>query len=269
MVPTIALSNIALPPRDHAALFPAVAALGVAGIEVAPSRVWPGVGPSVGGAQAAVYRRAVEGAGMTIVGLHSLFFERPDLGLFKPEARAATLDFLVDLSALCRDLGGRTLIWGGGRRRGTVAHKDAIAESIRFLTELCPRIEGHGTRLCFEPLGPRDSDFINSAFEAIEIANAVDHPAFAVQLDAKALHENDEDDLATFVAAQKYLIHFHANQPGLGRLDQGPVDQRKMGDFLRHIGYDGFITIEQRMLNESDPMSDIRRSVAVLKECYA
>lgn len=269
MMPTLALSNIALPPRDHAALFPAVAALGVAGIEVAPSRVWPGAGPSVGSAQVAVYRRAVQDAGMTIVGLHSLFFDRPDLGLFKPEARAATLDFLVDLSALCRDLGGRTLIWGGGRKRGAITQKDAVAESLRFLAELCPRIEDHGTCLCFEPLGPKDSDFVNSAFEAINIATTLSHPAFAVQLDAKALFENGEDNFATFVAAKSRLTHFHANQPGLGRLDQGPVDHRKMGEFLRQIGYDGFVSIEQRLLNQSDPMSDLRRSVAVLKECYA
>lgn len=268
-MPAIALSNIALPSGDHVALLPAVAAMGIQGIEAAPSRIWPDTGKGLAAAQVSAYRRAVEAAGMKVVGLHSLFFDHPELGLFKPEARAATLDFLVHLSVVCRDLGGRTLIWGGGRRRGAVAKQDAFAESVRFLAELCIRIEGHGTCLCFEPLGPQDSDFINSAFEAVAIAAAVNHPAFAVQLDAKALVENAEDTIAPFAAAKSRLVHFHANQPGLGPLDQGPVDHRKMGDFLRQIGYDGAVSIEQRMLGESDPLDAIGRSVAVLKDCYA
>lgn len=268
-MPATAVSTIALPAGDHAALLPAVAAMGVEGIEVAPSRIWSDTWGGLSAGMISAYRHAVEAAGMNVVGLHSLFFDHPELGLFRPEARAATLDFLVHLSTVCRDLGGRTLIWGGGRRRGPVAKQDAFDESVRFMGELCARIEGHGTCLCFEPLGPKDSDFVNSAFEAVEIAAAVNHPAFAVQLDAKALVENAEDTLAPFTAAKSRLVHFHANQPGLGPLDRGPVDHRKMGDFLRQIGYDGYVSIEQRMGNESDPLADIRRSVAVLKDCYA
>lgn len=268
-MPRLALSNIALPAGDQTALLPAVAALGIEGVEVAPSRIWADTGAGLDPARVSAYRRAVEAAGMIIVGLHSLFFDHPELGLFRPEARGATLDFLVHLSAVCRDLGGRTLIWGGGRRRGPVAPQDATAEAVHFMSELCARIEGHGTCVCFEPLGPKDSDFVNSAFEAVAIAAAVNHPAFAVQLDAKALVENAEDTIAPFAAAKSRLVHFHANQPGLGPLDQGPVDHRKMGDFLRQIGYDQYVSIEQRMLNETDPMADVRRSVAVLKDCYS
>jgi sugar phosphate isomerase/epimerase len=249
-------------------LFPTIAGMGIKGIEVAPSRIWTDTWKGLSPDQVSMYRREIESSGLRVVGLHSLFFDQPELGLFKPETRAATLDFLVHLSSVCRDLGGRTLVWGSGRRRGNVSKQEAIDQSLRFLSELCARVEPHGTCFCFEPLGPKDSDFINSAFEAISIASRLDHPAFAVQLDAKALFENGEDNLDTFVAAKSRLIHFHANQPGLGHLGQGPVNHQKMGEFLRQISYDGFISIEQRLLSESDPISDIRRSVSVLKECY-
>ena len=53
------------------------------------------------------YRRDVEAAGLRVVGLHSLFYDHPELGLFRDaERRDRSLDFLVHLSAVCRDLGG-------------------------------------------------------------------------------------------------------------------------------------------------------------------
>jgi sugar phosphate isomerase/epimerase len=262
-----AVSTIALPAFDHLALLPALPPLGLTGLEVAPSRVWPGAWDAAG---VDAYRAAVDAAGVRVAGLHSLFFGRPDLGLFKgAEARAATLDLLVSLSALCRDLGGRTLVWGGGRRRGPLSPASARAETIRFLADLLPRIEAHGTVLCFEPLGPGDTDFLNSAAEVRALVDAIRHPALGLQLDAKALVEARETGPATFAAVRGRLDHVHANDPGLGVVGaSGAVDHARIGTRLRAIGYDGWVSIEQRQLSEADPLADIARSAATLVRCY-
>lgn len=76
MARRFALSNIALPSGDHAALLPAVAAMGINGIEVAPSRIWSDPWTGLGAAQVAAYRRAIEAARMKVVGVHS-FFHHP------------------------------------------------------------------------------------------------------------------------------------------------------------------------------------------------
>ena len=109
-----AISNIALPAYDHAAELGRLRDLGMEGLEVAPSRVWRDTWHGLTAADVSAYRHAVETAGLRVVGLHSLFFDQPDLGLFKaPEIRRQSLDFLEHLSAVCRDLGGRTLIYRG------------------------------------------------------------------------------------------------------------------------------------------------------------
>ncbi|MDO8605773.1 MAG: sugar phosphate isomerase/epimerase family protein [Phaeospirillum sp.] len=263
-----AISNIALPAFDHQRELAALPDLGFTGLEVAPSRVWRD-GWNSGRVEA--YRRTVEAAGLTVVGLHSLFFDCPELGLFKtPELRARTLDFMVELSALCRDLGGRTLIYGGGRRRGDLPADEARAETRRFLSELLPRVEGHGTRLCFEPLGPRDSDFLNTAAECLALTEEVNHPGLGLQLDAKALMENGETGPDSFAAVKGRLDHFHANDPGLVPPGStGTVDHALLGRRLRAIGYDGWVSSEQRLLSEADPLADVARGAALLKECYA
>lgn len=265
-----AVSTIALPAFDHTEELARLPALGIEGVEVAPSRVWRDTWTGLTNAAVTCYRKAISDSGLRVVGLHSLFFDQPQLGLFKaPKERAESLDFLVHLSKVCRDLGGRTLIWGGGRKRGPVAAAAARAEAIAFMGELTRRVEGHGTCFCFEPLGPDDSDFINSALESLAIVEAVASPALKVQLDAKALVENGEATIETFRAVERELVHFHSNEPGLGVLGTGGrVDHAALGAMLRETAYDGYVSIEQRMVDGRDPLAAIERSVAVLVDCY-
>ncbi|MSO92260.1 MAG: sugar phosphate isomerase/epimerase [Rhodospirillales bacterium] len=268
----LAVSNIGLPAFDHRAELARLPGLGFEGLEVAPSRVWQDTWQGLKPAEVAAYRRTVEGAGLRIIGLHSLFFDQPDLGLFKgAAARAKALDFLTHLSAVCRDLGGRTLIYGSAaaRRRGSLAPDTAFAEAADFFAALARRIEAHGTCFCFEPLGPEESDFINSAFDSLRIVNAVSSPTLRLQLDAKALVQNNEATVATFRAAAPVLVHFHANDPGLGMLGAtGQVDHRALASMLRDVGYDGSVSLEQRMLSADAPMRDIEKSALVLRDCY-
>ena len=270
-MPRLAVSNIALSPYHHDDELARLPSLGLEGLEVAPSRVWRDTWKGLAAAQVDAYRKQVEGAGLRVIGLHSLFFDQPELGLFKgPEVRAETMNFLVHLSGLCRDLGGKTMIYGGGRKRGKMSFDDAFTETVEFCGEFCRRIESHGTVLCFEPLGPADSDFINTVATALDIVEAVDHPALAMQIDAKALHDNDEAEYAPFHAAKRHLVHFHANEPGLAVLgSSGTVDHAAFGGYLKKIGYLEFVSIEQRMLNESYPLADVAKSASLLKECYA
>jgi sugar phosphate isomerase/epimerase len=264
-----AVSNIGLPAFTHSPLLPRLAEMGATGLEVAPSRVWADTWHGLTARQVDEYRRTVETAGLRVVGLHSLFFDHPALGLFKPELRAETVDFLVHLSGLCRDLGGRTLVYGGGRRRGELEPQAAMAECRSFLGELLPRMEDHGTRLCFEPLGPKDTDFLNTAGQCLELVEMLAHPALGVQLDAKALVDNGEVGPEPFERVRGRLDHFHANDPGLVVVGStGLVDHAALGGHLRAIGYDGFVAVEQRMLNEADPLADTASSLACLAACY-
>jgi len=265
-----AVSNIALPAYDHADDFGVLADIGLSGLEVAPSRVWRDTWHGVTAVEVNDYRRRAERAGLRIVGLHSLLFDQPDLALFgDTETRHRTLDYMTHLSAVCRDLGGRTLIWGAGRKRGALASEDAVLQTVTFFHDLHPRISDHGTCFCLEPLGPEDTDFVNSVHESVRIVQITKRPSLGVQIDAKALAQNAEANEETFRAAKPHLVHYHANEPGFGSIgSSGTVDHAKMGDFLAAIGYDGFVSIEQRMLNNTDPLADIRSSLEYVKECY-
>jgi len=265
-----AISNIALPAFNHIADLSKIAEIGYHGIEVAPSRIWQDTWNGLQNDHVTRYRTEIEHAGLTVVGLHSLVFDHPELQLFgNPTSTEATLQFMVHLSSVCRDLGGRTLIWGGGRRRGTISADEAFDRAVEFMCALCDKTSGHGTIFCFEPLGPSDSDFVNGVLEAKAIADAVNRPNLCIQIDAKALVENNEIDADVFDAVTPALVHFHANEPGLGVIgSSGIVDHVRIGDMLNRAGYDRFVTAEQRMLSETRYLNDARESFRVLKTAY-
>lgn len=269
----LSVSNIALTAFDHTAELASLPALGLTGLEVAPSRVWRETWHGLIASQVAEYRRTVEQAGLQIVGLHSLFWDQRELGLFRDaDTRRRTIDFLAHLSGVCRDLGGRTLIFGSAwaRNRNGLPMETAVSETVSFFSELCPRIEAHGTCFCFEPVGPDESDFVNSTFESIEIARRVNHPALRVQIDAKALVANNEARFEPFQAAAPLLVHYHANEPGLGIIGStGKVDHPQLAQYLRRVDYRGYVSIEQRMLDANDPLDAVRRSAAALRAAYS
>jgi sugar phosphate isomerase/epimerase len=267
---SIAASTIALPPGNHDATLTSLAAVGVEALEVAPSRRWENTWEGLQASEVSAYRKAIEGAGLHIIGLHSLLFDHKELLLFGDTASQRKLaDFLVHLSEICRDLGGRTLIWGGGRLRGTVPQEDALTFTIDFMGDICNRVAEHGTAFCFEPLGPNDSDFINSALDALQICHAIDHPALAMQLDAKALVENNEVIQEIFSAVASDLIHVHANEPGLAVVgSSGIVDHVKIGAMLHEINYDKYVSAEQRMMSEETWLDDLATSIKAIQNAY-
>tara|TARA_B100000683_G_C12414058_1_gene525063 strand:+ start:264 stop:1073 length:810 start_codon:yes stop_codon:yes gene_type:complete len=265
-----AISNIALPAHHHQPELSLLRELGVQGIEVAPSRIWEDTWKGLTADDVSKYRNKIEAADLEVVGLHSLLFDHRELELFgTSEQRDGLLEFFIHLSGVCRDLGGHTLIWGGGRHRGSVPEADAVDRTVSFFSELADRINGHGTCFCLEPLAPNDTDFIHSVLQSQDIVRAVGHPSLRVQIDAKALAANNELSPATFAAVAGDLVHFHANEPDFEILgSSGTVDHAAAGACLRDIGYQGYVSIEQKMIGPDDPLSAIRESLSVLQDAY-
>lgn len=241
-----AASNLALPAFDHARHLPRLAARGIAGLEVAPFHTWDVAGEGVTAAQVRDYRRMAELAGMRIIGLHDLTEAPLEVEKFTISAyKAKIMAGLVDLSTICRDLGGRTLILGR-RRRGRLDERAAWIALRGFLEELLPQIEHHGTVLCLAPIGPADGDFCMTARQCTMFANAVDHGSFGLHLDTSGLSAEGKVAHAIFAAARGRLELFHIDEPGRAPIGStGTVDHE---DFRRHLlasTYPGWVSVVQ------------------------
>ena len=124
------ISNIALAPYNHDAELFELLRLGLTSLEVARGRVWKDTWQGLDARSVDANRKQVELSGLPVVGLHSLFFDHQELRLCKgAEIEKKTAAFLIHRPGVCRDLGGRTLIWGGGRNRSGASTALAIEET--------------------------------------------------------------------------------------------------------------------------------------------
>ena len=263
-----ALSTLALPPGDHRQWLARLPAWGFAGVVLVPSRLWADWPDP---AQVALYRRAVEQAGLAVAALHVPAGDYPLLNLLAGEGAGEEGDpaaHLLRLSALARDLGASTLVIGHGRWRRELPMDGAWARCFDLLDRVLPVLERQGVQLCFEPLGPGDGDFCTRASECRILTNAVDHPALGLQLNARALVENGESGHSVFAAIYGRLESFTVNEPGLLPLaSTGRVDHAAMRRHLAASGYEGWVVLEQKFIERGFP-DGLEQSAALLLERY-
>ena len=268
----IALTNIALPAYSHIKYLSNLRDLGFRGLEIATSRVWQQPLPEVSDNEIYRYRSAIEEADLEVVGLHSLLYQVPDCALFGP---VQYFDNLVSyfrlLISVCAKLGGRTLTFGAGRRRGLMPVVAALNQTIAFVSTLLKPLEENNIMLCFEPLGPSDTDFINLVSESLELVDMVDSPHLRLQLDVKAIIENEEVNTLNSEQVRDNLVHVHVNSPGLCAIS--PVGDQlethiKVAQLLQQLNYQEFLTIEQIQVNTEDVVGPIQVSLNTVNSIY-
>ena len=264
----LAVSTIALPQERQAAWLPKIAEMGFAGVEVSPAWTWGADITCPSNSQATAFRQMIQHAGLEIVGLHSLLQGQTEMGLFQGnQARKRAVEFVVRISQVCRDLGGRTLVLGGERFRGDLDVSSAWAALLSFLDEVLPRIENHGTLLCLDPVGSATADFCHRAVDCRILASYVDHPSLGYQLGSAAIVENDDLGHSTFAALRGKLDIFHVAEPDL--LTLGSSKRIDHADFRRHlasISFRDWLCLHQRV--GANPANELENSLRMLRRYY-
>jgi len=222
--------------------------LGYTGLEVAPFTLTESA-DLVSPARRRELRHAAETRGLTVVGLHWLLVKPAGLHITHPDPaiRRRTAGYFVELVHLCADLGGAVLVIGSPKQRnllpGVTRHQaiDFAREVFAPALGPAPRL---GVTLAFEALSPADTNFINTAAEAIELADRIAHPNFSVNLDVKAMSSEPQSVPEVIRSAAGRFAHVQVNDPngrgpGMGNLDFEPILAA-----LKQAGYDGWLSVE-------------------------
>jgi sugar phosphate isomerase/epimerase len=143
-------------------------------------------------------------------------------------------------------------------------HEEILIEELR---EIAPVAEDAGVMLILEPLNRYESQFIQRLDQAHKVCTAVGSPNVGFMADF--FHMNiEEADLGKAIEATKdYLRYVHLAdsnrfEPGAGHLDFRPGLAA-----LKRIGYDGFMTLECKIMG-ADKGKALTDSAKLLRKVW-
>jgi sugar phosphate isomerase/epimerase len=217
-------------------------------VEIAPFTIAKSVN-DIGPEQRAEIKQLAAEAGIGISGIHWVLVQTEGLHLTSPDdaVRARTADYFVALVDFCADIGGTRIIVGSPKQRSLlpgVSYEQAWAFATEVFRPAVKRGEERGVVICFEPLAPSETDFVNSAEEGNRFAAQFGSPAMSIIIDVKAMSAEPRPVPETIRGTGGKFAYFHANDPNLKGPGFGDMDFVPIAAALRDVGYDGVVSVE-------------------------
>lgn len=245
--------------RDQARL---AAALGYAGLEVAPFTLDAEAPHLLPPSRRAELRRIAEGEGAPITSLHWLLVAPAGLSITAadPALRASALDVMERLIGLAADLGATLLVHGSPKQRHVAAEGDA-GRAEEAMAKAGAWAAQHGLTYCLEPLDAGQTNWATTVAEAVQIVARIASPGLKTMLDVSAAGNGETEPaealLRRFVPTG-WVAHVHLNDrnrrgPGQGSDRFAPVLRA-----LRETGYRGFCAVEPFDYHPDGPASAAR-----------
>jgi len=221
---------------------------GYDGIEIAPFTIARHV-TDIPPAERRRIRASAQRIGIEITGIHWVLVQTEGMYLTHPDpsVRRRTADYFIELVNFCADLGGRTIVVGSPKQRNLmegVTPDQAWSWAAETFRDSIKRAEETGVTICFEPLAPSETNFINTAAEGIRFARQFGSPSMKIILDTKAMCSEDKPVPQIIRDSRGEFAYFHANDRNLKGPGFGDVDFRPIAAALREVAYDGWVSVE-------------------------
>lgn len=205
-------------------------------------------------------RSALADAGLGVVLAARVNLDR-NLSSDDAGKRQAGVDYLCYAADTAAALGaaivggpltGNPLVFAG-RPPAPVSEDERLARKQRCVEGL--RAAGAhaaaaGIKLAVEPLNRFESDVLCTTQQAMELLDAVEHPAVALMLDTFHMAMEEASIAEAIRLAGPRLVHFQANENHRGFPGTGSVNWIDVGRALHEVGYAGPVSLEPFRRND-------------------
>ena len=241
-------------------------------IEIAPFTLARYVTEISKGRRHEIYEEAAR-AGLDISAIHWVLAETEGMHLTHPDAtlRDRAAQYLCDLVDFCADIGSKTIVVGSPKQRNVmegVSPEQAWKWAGATFRDAVEQAGERNITICLEPLSSAETNFINTAEEAIRFMKEVNSPNFKIILDVKAMSSEDKPIPQIIRESWPHFTYFHANDPNLKGPGFGDVDFVPIAGALREVGYKGTVSVEVFKFDEG-PEVIATKSIEYLKQAFA
>jgi sugar phosphate isomerase/epimerase len=187
------------------------------------------------------------------------------------EVRKKTAKYFCDLVDFCADLGGKIIVVGSPKQRNImdgVSPQQAWDWATAVFREPAMRAEQRALTICFEPLAPVETNFINTAAEAVRFVQQLNTPHFKIILDTKAMCSEAKPIPQIIRESWPHFAYCHANDKNMKGPGFGDVDFKPIAVALKGVGYKGFVSVEVFNFDEG-PEVIATKSLEYLKRTFS
>ena len=218
-------------------------------------------------------RDAAGNAGIAISAIHWVLVQADGMYVTHPDEniRKKTSTYFNELVDFCGDLGGRFIVVGSPKQRNLmdgVSFQQAWDWATVVFRDSLQRAQDRGVTICFEPLAASETNFINTAAEAVRFVQQLDSPNFKIILDVKAMSSESKPIPEIIRESAPNFAYFHANDENLKGPGFGNVDFKPIAAALKEVNYEGYVSVEVFSFEEG-PETIASKSIEYLKRTFA
>jgi sugar phosphate isomerase/epimerase len=244
---------------------------GYDGIEIAPFTIAKYV-TDISPADRERIRETARGIGIEISGIHWVLVQAEGMYLNHVDAavRRRTAEYFVELVNFCADIGGRIIVVGSPKQRNVmdgVTPEQAWQWATETFRDAVKRAEDRNITICFEPLAPSETNFVNTAADGIRFARQFNSRAMKIILDVKAMCSESKPIPQIIRESKGEFAYFHANDRNLKGPGFGDVDFTPIASAVREVGYDGWVSVEVFKFEEG-PEVIATKSIEYLRRVF-
>jgi len=182
------------------------------------------------------------------VGTTGMWPEEMDLINPDEKVRRKTVQYIKDCCKMSADLGGN--IFSGlvpsavGKIKPLSSPRSEWEWAVEGIREAARYAEDLGIKLGIEPINRFETYFINRAEQALKLMKAVNMDNVKVVLDSFHLNIEEASPIGAILSVGSNLMDFHVADSNRMPPGKGHLDWRSIIIALKHIGYDGYLTLE-------------------------
>ena len=183
-----------------------------------------------------------------------------DLASEDPAIRAAGVDALrssIDVTARLDSPQLTGVIYGAWGVVAPGKRQDRLAWARDGLAAVAGDAEAANVQLGIEAINRYETDLVNTADQAVALAEAVGSSHVGVLLDSYHMNIEEVVPADAIRRTGQWLRHFHMTDNDRGAPGGGLIDFAAQAKALAEIGYDGWVTTEMFILPDVNVSADL------------